>query len=116
MIRASLSSVFWSTTMISHPMPPTWFARDTKKRLSSSVRPRVQRINENIPSVGALTIPFPQTLSEEEDATAKGSRNGWLASVFKRIKSRLYFFTSDAILLIPGNRIGVKCARHPFER
>lgn len=89
---------------------------DTKKRLSSSVRPRVQRINENIPSVGGVTTAVAQTLSEEEDAAAKGPLNPTLASVCKRIKPRLYFFTSDAILLIPSNRVGIKCARHPLER
>ena len=89
---------------------------DTKKRLSSSVRPRVHRINENNPSVGAFTIPVVQTLSEEEGAAAKGPLNPKPASVFKRIKPRLDLFTSDAILLIPRNRVGIKCARHSLER
>ena len=89
---------------------------DIRKRLSSSVRPRVQRINENNPSIGAFTIAVAQTPSEEEGAATKVPLNPKLASAFKRMKPRLYFFTRDAILLIPGNRVGVKCARHPLER
>jgi hypothetical protein len=89
---------------------------EIKKRLSSSVRPRVHRINENNPAIGAFSIPVVQTLSEEQDAAPEGPLNPKLALAFKRIKPRLYLFTSDAILLIPGNRVGIKCARHSFER
>ena len=89
---------------------------DTKKRLSSSVRPRVQTINENNPSVGACIIARCANALGRRGRCTKKAAHPKLASVFKRIKPRLYFFTSDAILLIPCNRVRIKCARHPLER
>ena len=80
------------------------------------MRPRVHTINENNPSIGASAISLALTSSEDGDTVEKVPFRPKLPSVFKRIKPRLYFFTSDAILLIPGNRVSIKGARHPLER
>ena len=67
-------------------------------------------MRENNGSGGSLTMPVVQTLSDEEGAAPQTPLDPDLASVFKGMKTGLYVFAGYAILLIPSNSIGVKCA------